>query len=97
MKDNLQAFVDEGMTPDELAAAKAYLTGSYPLGFDSNAKIAGRMMGVRLDDLPVDFFDQRNGLIEAVTLEDVNRVAREYLSPERFTFVVVGEPEGLTP
>ena len=34
-------------------------------------------------------------MIEAVTLEDVNRVAKEYLKPENFTFVVVGEPEGL--
>ena len=53
------------------------------------------MMGVRIDGLPVDFFDTRNALIEAVTLDDVNRVAAEYLNPERFTFVVVGEPQDL--
>jgi len=85
-------IVDEGITAEELSDAKAYLTGSYPLGFDSNSKIAGRMMGLRLDDLPVDFFDKRNALIEAVTLEDVNRVAKAYLKPENFTFIVVGEP-----
>ena len=91
----MSALVAEGMTEEELSAAKAYLTGSYPLGFDSNAKIAARMMGVRLDELPVDFFDKRNAMVEAVTLEDVNRVATEYLSPENFTFIVVGQPEGL--
>lgn len=95
IKENMTAMVAEGMTEAELAAAKAYLTGSYPLGFDSNAKIAARMMGVRLDELPVDFFDKRNAMVEAVTLEDVNRVAAEYLSPENFTFIVVGQPEGL--
>ncbi|NQY41212.1 MAG: insulinase family protein [Henriciella sp.] len=95
IKENMSAMVAEGMTEEELSAAKAYLTGSYPLGFDSNAKIAARMMGVRLDELPVDFFDKRNAMVEAVTLEDVNRVAAEYLSPENFTFIVVGQPEGL--
>jgi zinc protease len=95
VKANMTKMVDDGMTDLELADAKSYLTGSYPLGFDSNAKIAGNMMGVRLDGLPVDFFDKRNAMVEAVTLDDVNRVAREYLNPENFTFVVVGEPEGL--
>lgn len=95
VKANMQTMVADGMTEEELSNAKAYLTGSYPLGFDSNAKIAARMMGVRLDELPVDFFDKRNAMVEAVTLEDVNRVAAEYLSPDNFTFVVVGQPEGL--
>lgn len=95
VKANMTKMVDEGMTEVELADAKSYLTGSYPLGFDSNAKIAGRMMGVRLDELPVDFFDKRNAMVNAVTLEDANRVAREYLSPDNFTFIVVGQPEGL--
>ena len=95
VKANMQTMVADGMTEEELSNAKAYLTGSYPLGFDSNAKIAARMMGVRLDELPVDFFDQRNAMVEAVTLEDVNRVAAEYLNPDNFTFVIVGQPEGL--
>lgn len=95
IKENLEAMVAEGITEQELEDAKAYLTGSYPLGFDSNAKIASNMMAVRLEGLPVDTFDQRNAKIEAVTLEDVNRVARDYLSPDNFTFIVVGQPQGL--
>ena len=88
-------IAEQGVTAEELADAKAYLTGSYPLAFDSNAKIAGQMMGVRQDDLGVDYFDRRNALIEAVALEDVNRVAAEYLQPDRLSFIVVGQPEGL--
>lgn len=95
VKANMEKMAADGMTAEELSDAKAYLTGSYPLGFDSNAKIAGNMMGIRLDGLPVDFFDKRNAMVEAVTLEDVNRVAKEYLQPERFTFIVVGQPQGL--
>lgn len=95
IKNQMSLIIEEGMSAEELADAKAYLTGSYPLGFDSNSKIAGNMMGVRLDGLPVDFFDKRNAMVEAVTLEDANRVLRTYLQPDNFTFVVVGQPEGL--
>lgn len=95
VKDEMKAFAASGVTEPELADAKAYLIGSYPLGFDSNAKIAGQMMSVRQENLGVDYFDRRNKLIEAVTIEDVNRVAGTYLDPDRFSFIIVGQPEGI--
>ena len=95
LKELMADIAATGITEEELADAKAYLTGAYPLGFDSNSKIAGNMMSVRQEGLGVDYFDTRNALVDAVTLEDVNRVAGTYLKPENFTFVIVGEPEGL--
>lgn len=95
IREEMQKFIEGGVTEAELSDAKAYLIGSYPLGFDSNAKIAGNIMSVRQDGLGVDYFDRRNALIEAVTLEDVNRVAAAYLAPGRYSFFVVGEPQGL--
>ncbi|MEQ9506811.1 MAG: pitrilysin family protein [Hyphomonas sp.] len=95
IKDEMTALIGEGVTEAELSDAKAYLIGSYPLGFDSNAKIANNMMGVRQDNLGVDYFDRRNALIEAVTIEDVNRVASAYLDPARYSFFIVGQPEGI--
>ncbi len=96
IKDEMEDLVEHGVTEEELADAKAYLTGSYPLGFDSNAKIASQMMGVRQDELGIDYFDLRNDKVRAVTLEDVNRVAKEYLNPEDYLFVAVGQPEGIS-
>lgn len=95
LKGEMTKLIEGGVTEQELSDAKAYLIGSYPLGFDSNAKIAGQMMSVRQDNLGVDYFDRRNALIAAVTLDDVNRVADAYLDPARYNFVVVGEPKGL--
>jgi len=95
IRDEMEDLAGNGITEEDLANAKAYLTGSYPLGFDSNAKIAGQMMGVRQDEMGVDYFDRRNALVNAVTLEDVNRVAAEYLDPDKYLFVAVGQPEGL--
>lgn len=95
IKAEMAKFVEGGVTEQELADAKAYLTGSYPLGFDSNAKIASQMMGVRQENLGVDYFDRRNALVTAVTLDDVNRVAKTYLDPARYSFFVVGQPQGI--
>jgi zinc protease len=95
IKSQMNEMVANGVTEQELSDAKAYLTGSYPLAFDSNSKIASNLMSVRLEDLGVDYFDRRNSMIEAVTMDDVSRIAAEYLQPQNFTFVVVGEPQGI--
>ncbi len=85
----------QGMTADELATVKTYLTGEYPLRFDGNAEIASILVGMQMIGLPPDYVINRNDYIEAVTLEDVNRVASELLDAEALHFVVVGKPEGL--
>ncbi|MDV4144888.1 M16 family metallopeptidase [Shimia sp. FJ5] len=90
-----ERLVEEGVTQDELDKAKALLTGAYPLRFDGNGAIARIMVGMQLDDLPIDYIKTRNDKVNAVTREDVNRVARELLDPEGLQFVVAGKPEGL--
>jgi zinc protease len=85
----------EGLTEEDLNKAKTYLTGSFPLRFDSNSKIANYLLFAQMEDLGLDYINTRNGLIEAVTLEDVKRVAARLLKPEELSFVVVGKPVGL--
>ncbi len=87
---------DGGATEAELALAKKYLTGSYPLSFASSGKIAGELVALQLDGFAPDFVAKRNAYIEAVTLDDVNRVAKRLLSPENLHWVVVGAPDGVT-
>lgn len=89
--------MSEGVTEQELADAKTYLTGEYPLRFDGNGRIASILAGMQLIGLPVDYIDSRNAQVEAVTAEDVARVAERLLDPERLTFVLVGQPEGIDP
>lgn len=88
-------MAEGGVTAEELEKAKKYLTGSFALRFDSNAKIAAFLVGAQNADLPIDYIDTRNGLVEAVTLEDIQRVAERVLRPEDLFVVVVGKPEGL--
>lgn len=88
-------IAEDGVTAEELAKAKALLTGAYPLRFDGNGSIARIMVGMQMDDLPIDYIATRNDKVNAVTLEDVNRVASELLRPEDLHFVIVGKPEGV--
>ncbi len=85
----------QGVTEAELRDAKTYLTGEYPLRFDGNGKIASILSGMQLMGMPRDYVNTRNAQVEAVTLEDVARVAARLLDADRLQFVLVGRPEGL--
>lgn len=93
VRENIARLGKDGPTEQELADAKAYITGAFPLAFDSNAKIARNLLGFRQDGMGVHYVQERNSHFEAVTLEDMKRVAAKYMKPEAFTFVLVGEPK----
>lgn len=88
-------MVKEGPTEDELAKAKAYLKGSYALNFDTSTKIASILLQNQLDDLGIDYIEKRNGLMDAVTIEDARRAAKR-LAPGGMLVTVVGQPKDLT-
>ncbi len=94
MLDQLRRMADEGPTEEELNSAKQYITGSYPLRFDSSGKIAGQLVALQNSRLGIDYFDRRNAEIEAVTLDDVRRVARRLLADKTPTVVTVGPARG---
>lgn len=90
-------IAEEGVTEAELEAAKTYLTGAYPLRFDGNGPIARILVGMQIDGLPIDYIATRNDKVNAVTLEDIRRVAARIYRPEDLHFVVVGQPAGVEP
>jgi zinc protease len=77
----------------ELADAKAYLTGSFPLRMDTSAKIAGILVSIELYDLGLDYPQKYAGIINSVTREGILRVAKKYLHPDRMVIVVVANQE----
>lgn len=89
-------LASEGISAEELGSAKRYLTGSYPLRFDGNGAIASILTGMQVLGLDPGYPKRRNALVEAVTREDVARIAARLLDPERLFVVVVGEGTGLT-
>ena len=95
IRDVWRAVAGEGVSGGELADAKTYLTGSFPLRFTSSGQIAAILVSMQLDDLGIDYLERRNGLIEAVSLDDVNRLARELLAPQALAFAIAGNPDGV--
>jgi zinc protease len=96
IRKELQHIADEGPTPDEWENAKKYLIGSYPLRFDTNAKIASQLLGLLEDDFGPDYIENRNKMIEALTLEDAKRVAKRLLATDGLIVTVVGQPATAT-
>ncbi len=88
-------IANEGVTQAELDHSKTYLTGAYPLRFDGNGPIANILVGMQMDDLSTDYVNTRNDKVNAVTLEEINRVIKEVYLPDELHFTVVGQPEGL--
>jgi len=97
VKSEWASIAEEGVTEEELEAAKTYLTGAYPLRFDGNGPIARILVGMQMDDLTPEYIETRNDMVNAVTLEDIERVAKRIYRPEDLHFVVVGQPEGVEP
>jgi zinc protease len=95
VKDEWRKLVDQGISQEELDAAKTYLTGAYALRFDGNAPIANILAGMQMIGLDRDYILHRNELVNAVSLDGINRVVRDLYNPEDLTFVVVGQPEDL--
>jgi zinc protease len=94
MQAEIRKLAETGPTEEELAKAKSFLTGSYALRFDTSTKIAEQLALIQLDDLGIDYIDKRNGLIDAVTMPDVKRVAKRLLEAGML-ITVVGKPQVL--
>jgi len=87
----MERIQTEPVTDQELADAKAYITGSLPLRMDSNAKMAGLLASVEYFGLGMNYLEDYLDAVNRVTTQDVLRVAQEYLHPDRFILVVVGD------
>ena len=96
VEDEIRRIAESGPTEDELAKAKSFLIGSYALRFDTSSKIANQLVAIQLDDLGIDYINKRNDLVQAVTLDDVKRVAKRLLDGGLLV-TVVGRPQDLTP
>jgi len=92
-REQVERIRDQPISDDELQEAKRYLTGSFPLRLDSNGKIADFIAQAWFFSLGMDYADRYIERVNAVTLADVQRVARAYLHPEHFVEVVVTDGE----
>lgn len=97
IRAELAKMAEKGPSAEDLDAAKKYLTGSYALRFDTNSKIASQLLGLLEEGFGPEYIEDRNKMIEDITLEDVKRVAKRLLSSDGLIITVVGKPANLHP
>jgi zinc protease len=83
-----------GLNEEELEKGKTYLIGSYPLRFDTSAKIASQLIHIQLERRRPDWLVERNRAIDAVTMKSVRRAAHRAFGDGSLHTTVVGRPEG---
>ncbi len=88
-RDVLAGFLKEGPSTEELAAAKANLTGSFPLRLDSNKKILDNVAVIGFYGLPLDWLDRYQEKVQAVTVDDVKQAFSRRVRPADLITVTV--------
>ena len=93
----LDGLKKDGPTEEEMSMAKESLRFAMPARFETTSEVASAVAELVVYDLPLDEYERRVQRIEAVTKEDVRRVASEYFGPESMTVVVVGGKSQVVP
>ncbi|HET6760922.1 MAG TPA: pitrilysin family protein, partial [Gemmatimonadaceae bacterium] len=91
--NEIQAVRTAPVQEGELSLARDYLSGVFPIRFETTGAIAAALAQLVVHELPEDYYDRYQASITAVTTADVLRVARIHLDLERMTVVAVGDPE----
>lgn len=91
--NEIRLITTEPVSSSELQDAQDYLTGSFVFNFETNAQVAGFLVEAELFNLGFDYLKRFPDLIRSVTVDEVLRVARQYLDPDNLTIVAVG-PKG---
>lgn len=87
----IKRIKDEPVDPIALKNAKAKYVGDFVLALESPQTVARYALNIKLNNLPKDFYETFLQKINAVTAEDVTRVANKYFKPENARIIVVGK------
>jgi len=93
LRATLKDFVERGPSMQEFNDAKEYLKGSFVLNLDSNEDIAAFLINMQVNQLGIDYLDKRNQMVDAVTKEGVEDIARRIVDPDKLLVVMVGKPK----
>jgi zinc protease len=97
IKQEIERIRTEPITPEELQYAKESEVNSFVFNFADPAQTLSRLLTYDYYDYPEDFIFQYQRGIEATTIEDVRRVAQQYLKPEQLVTLVVGNSQAIDP
>ncbi|MGH9258098.1 MAG: M16 family metallopeptidase [Vicinamibacterales bacterium] len=95
--DEVSRLQRERVFERELSDAQAYLAGSFPLTIETPNDIATQVLNVLFYELPVEEIGTFRERVQAVTPDDIQRVARQYVRTDRLSIVLVGNASAFVP
>jgi len=94
LKEEIARMINTPPEKDELAKAKESILNSFVFRYDSKDRILNQLMVYDFYGLPTDFLDTYQSKIEKITADDVARVAKQFMHPDKMAMLVVGKSEG---
>lgn len=90
IRAEIERIIDEPVEAEELADNKAFFNGQLVLGLETNEGVAGSIVAMEMYGLGLDYLQQYAGMINAITIDDVQAAARHYLDPDAYALAVAG-------
>src|SRR5258705_9806770 len=87
----LNRIRNEPVSEKEIADAKSYLTGVFPLRLETQEGLVDQLLQIKMFGLPQDYLEIYRNEIQAVTIEQVQRVAKKYVKPDEAAIIIVGD------
>ena len=90
IRAEIERFVSETVSAEELSDSQANFIGRLPLALESNGGVAGALLNLERYDLGLDYYRKYADQINAVTVEDILAAAQHYLDPHKLAIAVAG-------
>jgi zinc protease len=81
----------EPVSAKEIADAKSYLTGVFPIRLETQEGLTDQLVQIKMLNLPDDYLERYRDRLQAITVEDIQRVAQKYVKPDEAALIVVGD------
>jgi zinc protease len=87
----LNRIRNEPVSAKEIADAKSYLTGVFPIRLETQEGLTDQLVQIKMLNLPDDYLERYRDRVQAVTVEDIQRIAQKYVKPDEAALIVVGD------
>jgi zinc protease len=90
IRGEVRRLREQPVSADDLSNSQLSLTGSLPLRLETNEGVAGLLLDIERYGLGLDYLQRYAGMVNAVTVQDVQEMAQKYLDPDRYVLAVAG-------
>ena len=87
----LNRIRNEPVSAKEMADAKSYLTGVFPIRLETQEGLTDQLVQIKMLNLPDNYLQMYRDRVQAVTIEDIQRVAQQYVKPDEAALIIVGD------